>query len=314
MPVCWRCGVIVPRSDCHLENLRRGRRARRSVQLTLPRTGGWGGRRAGAGRKPGPGRRNVPHRVRAQQGQAHPLHVTLRSKFVPLRSEFLFPTIAGALRDANLRMAGRFRIVEFSVQYDHIHLIAEARDAASLSHGMRGLAVSIARRVNRLTFRRGKFWADRWHSRALSTPRAVRHALQYVLFNFKKHCPELRQRLDPFSSAPSFFASERLRAEHARHAARGCVLASTRVGRCIVALAETWLLRVGWRRPGSSRALIDDGQHIEPGGVPTRVSAGMAESRTAGEPALVQPELFQAMSSSTKRRSGEYVNRRFVES
>ena len=52
---------------------------------------------------------------------------------------------------------------------------------------MRGLAVRMAKRVNRVLFRRGRFWADRWHGRGLKSPREVRNALVYVINNRAKH-------------------------------------------------------------------------------------------------------------------------------
>jgi hypothetical protein len=48
---------------------------------------------------------------------------------------------------------------------------------------MRGLMVRLAKRVNKLLFRRGRFWADRWHGNALTAPRQVPNALVYVLQN-----------------------------------------------------------------------------------------------------------------------------------
>jgi hypothetical protein len=48
---------------------------------------------------------------------------------------------------------------------------------------VRGLAIRVARAVNRALGRRGRVFADRYHARALTTPRAVRHALVYVLMN-----------------------------------------------------------------------------------------------------------------------------------
>lgn len=225
-----------------------------STQLSLPKTSGWGGARVGAGRKSSSGRRNVPHRSRPPHRRAHPVHVTLRSRFRSLRNPFLFPTIKRALRDANRRAPQRFRIVEFSVQHDHAHLMVEAEDTASLSSGMRALMVSVARRVNCILFRRGRFWADRWHSHALSTPRAVRNALRYILFNFAKHHPGSRVTLDPCSSAPSFFADAhaggRPRArDPAPTASRTCPNAASEGA--TVARAQTWLLRVGWLRHGA---------------------------------------------------------------
>src|SRR6185295_3570520 len=65
--------------------------------------------------------------------------------------------------------------------------------------------IRVARYVNELLSRRGALWADRWHGRALRTPREVRHALVYVLANFRKHARRPRRSgIDPFSSGAWF--------------------------------------------------------------------------------------------------------------
>jgi REP element-mobilizing transposase RayT len=85
----------------------------------------------------------------------------------------------------------RFRIVQFSIQGNHIHLIAEADDAASMSRGMQGLAIRLARAVNQaLSRRRGKVFSDRYHEHVLKTPSEVRAAIHYVIHNFRKHMGE----------------------------------------------------------------------------------------------------------------------------
>ena len=53
--------------------------------------------------------------------------------------------------------------------------------------GIRGLAIRIARAVNRAWLRRGRVWGDRYHAHSLRSPREVRNALVYVLQNFRKH-------------------------------------------------------------------------------------------------------------------------------
>jgi REP element-mobilizing transposase RayT len=110
-----------------------------------------------------------------------------------LRTQFVFPTLKCAIAEANRCHHHVFRVVHFSVQADHLHLLVEAADKRTLSAGMRGLAVRIARRVNGLVFRRGRFWADRWHGHVLTSPRATRHSLAYVLGNFRKHDPRARR-------------------------------------------------------------------------------------------------------------------------
>jgi hypothetical protein len=126
--------------------------------------------------------------------------------------------------------------VQFSVQDNHVHLLAEATHKRALSSGIRGLAIRLARAVNRALGRRGVVWNDRYHARALRTPREVRHALVYVLMNFRKH-RAVGAELDPCSSA-AWFDGWRT---------SPVALAS---GPRPVAVARTWLAGVGWRRHG----------------------------------------------------------------
>src|SRR5262249_41920901 len=91
---------------------------------------------------------------------------------------------------------------QFSVQGNHIHLIAEARGKAALAKGIQGLCIRIARGVNAATKRRGTVFADRYHVHVLKTPSEVRNAVHYVLYNRQHHRPETHPwYVDPFSSA-----------------------------------------------------------------------------------------------------------------
>jgi REP element-mobilizing transposase RayT len=179
-------------------------RQTREEQLAFSFPNGWGGARPNAGRKRSP-RSNTPHRARPVHRAGEPVHVTLRARIAPLRSQFVFPSVRLAVMRAARRAPERFRIVHYSVQRDHLHLLVEACDARALSSGVRGLAIRIARYVNDLLGRRGPLWSDRWHGHALRTPREVRNALVYVLANFRKHSRHpLRAGIDPYSSARWF--------------------------------------------------------------------------------------------------------------
>ncbi|MBL8715758.1 MAG: transposase [Myxococcales bacterium] len=214
--------------------------ARRPVQLELARTGGWGGRRAGAGRKRVASRPLVPHRPRAPHVGWAPVHLTLRSMagLPSLRSMEVFPAVVAALR---VSQGARFRVLHFSVQDNHVHLLVEADDSAALRKGARSLGVRLARAINRACGRKGRVLDDRYHTRALRTPREVRFALAYVLFNFKKHQVRVPTRLDPCSSAP-WCDGFRDR--------RGAALDGDALEGAPIASARTWLARVGWRRHG----------------------------------------------------------------
>ncbi|WXA98916.1 transposase [Pendulispora brunnea] len=216
----------------------------KQLQLELPPPRSWGGRRRDAGRKRNP-KSGVPHRARPVHNAAHPVHATLRARddVCGLRSGRVFASLVRSIKDASHAEFRNFRIVHFSVQYDHIHLIVEAHDKSSLSGGMRGLSIRLARAINRALARRGSVWKERYHAHALKRPREVRNALLYVLMNHRKHGASLAW-LDPHSSA-AWFDGWRKDAlfEHALRDLAGLTgLAPP------VQPARTWLARQGWRR------------------------------------------------------------------
>jgi REP element-mobilizing transposase RayT len=156
----------------------------RQLSLELRR---WGGYRPGAGRKPRGERLGVTHRRRAELARRFPVHVTVRMRpeVYNLRSRRCFRVIRAAFAAQNGRFG--FRLNQFSVQGNHVHLIVEADGKQSLSRGMQGLSIRIAKALNRVMQRTGTVLADRYHAHILRTPNEVRRALDYVLDNARRH-------------------------------------------------------------------------------------------------------------------------------
>jgi hypothetical protein len=121
--------------------------ARAALQLELQLGRGWGGRRKGAGRKPSGRRVGVAHRARPEHKRRHPVHVTLRARgrLSSLREQVLFFEIR---RCISLASSEGYRVLHFSVQKDHVHLVVEAADKLALGRGTTGLEVRVARRLN----------------------------------------------------------------------------------------------------------------------------------------------------------------------
>lgn len=229
--------------------------SRRDSQLSLdlrpaPR---WGGRRTGAGRKPGV--RSDPHRRRPAFSRATPCHVTLklRSGLPSLRSARFIRAFTATLRAGCER--GRFRIVHWSVQRDHLHLIVEASSTFDLGCGMKSVGVRLARAAQRAfgLGRRGVVLRDRFHLHVLRSPREVRNAIAYVLLNARRHAAQrdvalerMLARVDAASSGRWFDGWTR------RSVATACAAASSLPSRDApaVARARSWLLAIGWRRAG----------------------------------------------------------------
>ena len=152
----------------------------------------------------------------------------------------MFPAVRASLAAAS---KPAFRLVQFSVQADHLHLLVESSDKRSLALGLRGLAIRVARAVNRTLGRPGKVWGDRYHARALEKPREVRNALVYVLMNFRKHLRHQPRGLDPCSSAAWFDGFRDVQAAQLPRA-------PDRPETSPVAVSRTWLASLGWRRHG----------------------------------------------------------------
>lgn len=238
--------------------MRGWRRVARSamVQLSLHqarRPIGRGGWRPGAGRPRG--RTTCSHGTRPRLSPRDPVHVTLRivRGLTSLRREdvarIVHESIAKAHRDD-------FRVIHFNVLRDHLHLLVEAADAASLSRGMQGLNIRFAKRINARLGRRGALLAERYHGRALRTPREVRSVLRYVLLNARHHAAQRGRRLgrswiDPFSSAIWFDGwRDPLRTD------APWLRALLRLPRP-TASPRSWLLVEGWQR-GGGPIPIDD--------------------------------------------------------
>jgi len=187
----------------------------------------------------------VHHVRRDPVAKGAPCHVTLRvrEELPSLRRKRFLKELRRSFRQGCER--GKFRVVHYSVQRDHVHLIVEAAGKVELGKGMRSIAPRIARAANRVFARKGPVLLGRYHVRVLKSPREVRNALGYVLLNTRRHWMKRHRqappvRLDEGSSSRWFDGWKR---------------GAWRVplepwDDPEVAEARSWLLRKGWRRHG----------------------------------------------------------------
>ena len=137
------------------------------------------------------------------------MHVVLRTVVrVAWRTRDYYRFVQRALRGTLGRRG--FRIVHVSIQNNHLHLIVEANDRKALTRGMSSFTIRLARIVHASVGGVGKVFAYRYHATQIKTARHARHALAYVLNNWRRHKQdwehgrEVRATLDEFSSAISF--------------------------------------------------------------------------------------------------------------
>ena len=170
-----------------------------------PHRTGRGGVRENAGRKPGGHKVGVSHVRRQRIERLLPVHVTVRMArhVYNLRSRRSFSIVGRAIAAA----ANRFgvRILEFSVQGNHMHLVVEAGAHEALSRAMQGFSIRVAKGLNTMMKRRGRVLAGRYHAHVLRTPTETRRAVLYVRHNHRKHMarvgkPLPRGFVDTFAS------------------------------------------------------------------------------------------------------------------
>src|SRR5215468_4673418 len=216
-----------------------------------------GGKRRGAGRPPKGPRAGAPHKERPFLHARYPVHVTLR--VIGAVGNLRRRRVYHAIREATLTTAVRedFRIVHLSIQRTHVHLLVEANDKAALARGMQGFQISAAKHLNAAISkgrsgprRRGTVFPDRYHAEIITSPRQARHALSYVLSNFRKHqedqvAPMSSWAIDWFSSAVTFPGWAEYGDEPFLW--RG----PPTYDPLVVYQPKTWLLREGWRKAGT---------------------------------------------------------------
>jgi len=200
-----------------------------------------GGRREGAGRPRSSTR--VAHGKRPDVKARLPMHVTvrIRSGLPRLRNFELVKVLKRAFVGGCDKPG--FRICQFSIQTNHIHLICEAADNAGLARGMQGWCVRVARGLNRELERDGSVFDDRYHVEIITMPKQMRNVYCYVLQNARHHGVDVGNvchGVDLYSSAWWFDGWSR---DDWRTGLKPPDTPS-------VAPARSWLATTGWRRHG----------------------------------------------------------------
>jgi hypothetical protein len=137
-------------------------------------------------------------------------------------------------------------------------MLVEADNKLAMSRGMQSFMISAAKQINRAysekmglaVRRRGRVFTDRYHQEIIETPRQARHALSYVLNNWRKHQEDRRRgtetwQVDPYSTGLHFMGW-RERADEVVHW-RG----RETYDPLVVYFPKTWLLSEGWRKAGT---------------------------------------------------------------
>ena len=151
-----------------------------------------------------------------------------------MRGDQAFEIVTKALCAARERNG--MRIVHYSVQTNHIHIVVEAESREAVARGIIGLKVRLVKNLNKLWKRRGTIFNDRYHDEVITNPLQARNTLRYVIHNAHHHELGLVKAIDPCSSGLAFdgWAESSIPAQSMP----------------TVVPPRTWLLTTGWKRHG----------------------------------------------------------------
>ncbi len=119
----------------------------------------------------------MAHRMR-EVVKRHPLHVNFKYR-LNVRNKETLKLLKRSIQNAR---GHGLRILHYSFQSNHIHLIIEADSNRILTKGMRSLTITFAKGLQK-----GRVQMERYHLHVLKTLREAKNAVHYVLFNQQKH-------------------------------------------------------------------------------------------------------------------------------
>jgi putative transposase len=198
-----------------------------------------GGVRKGAGR-PRLQKHDASHLKRPRLNSRIPFHVTLRfAEGVPnLRDERFLRRFTRAIERARVK---GLDVNQFSIEPNHIHFMGETENNQTLTSGILSLQGCITWGLRKVFDYFGEVFDGRFHLHRLTSPREVRKALLYVIFNHAKHC-KVPLFADVFSSA---FAFKEIQQYVIRPGSPPRW--QSEIVKALVP-ARSWLQTVGWKR------------------------------------------------------------------
>ena len=172
------------------ETLFMKKRLRKNTQITLINL-------KGAGR-PAIHDAGIRHISRPLIKKASSLHLTVKIKKnkAEMKNKAVLAILKRAIRNA--RKQG-LKVIHYSLEYDHAHLLVEVDNNQVLGKGMQAFGVTIAKAINKLKRDSGGVYKHRYHFRQISSSRELKNVMSYIFSNGVKH-KTAKSLVNPFNS------------------------------------------------------------------------------------------------------------------
>lgn len=128
----------------------------------------------------------IRHTSRPLLKRLSSLHLTVKIK--KNKAGIKNKSVLRILRRAilNARRQG-LRVIHYSLEYDHIHLLIEADNNHILNKGMQSFGVTFSKAINRMRKLKGGVYKHRYHFRQISSSKELKNVLGYIFTNGIKH-------------------------------------------------------------------------------------------------------------------------------
>jgi len=128
----------------------------------------------------------IRHTERPVLTKSASLHLTVKIKRI--KADLKNKSILSILKKAilNTRKQG-LRVIHYSLEFDHVHLLIEAENNLILAKGMQSFGVTFSKAINRLRKLKGGVYKHRYHFRRIVGARQLKNVLNYIFSNGVKH-------------------------------------------------------------------------------------------------------------------------------
>lgn len=166
------------------------RKIRKNTQLSLINP-------KGAGR-PAKNDKGIRHTARERISKLTALHLTIkvRENKADIKNKRLLRALHHAIMRARLK---GLRIIHYTLEFNHVHLLVEASNNEVLHKGMQALGISFSKAINKVKSLKGTVYKHRYHFRKIGSRREYKIVLNYIVGNGIKH-KRTKALIDPYNS------------------------------------------------------------------------------------------------------------------
>ncbi len=166
------------------------KKIRKHTQLSLLNT-----KRAGRPAIHDPGIRHTK-RLRLKKPSSLHLTIKVRENKADIQNKRILKALHHAIKRARLK---GLKIVHYTLEYNHVHLLVESVDNKILHSGMQAFGITIAKAINKIKRVKGSVYKNRYHLRLINSARQLKNVLNYIFENGIKH-RRTNSRIDLFNS------------------------------------------------------------------------------------------------------------------